>query len=194
MYKLVKNKASDFEKGLYAVLLAGIVLLGLKTYTLLTPEAIQFSPQTIPYFEQQAYVAVYGPPEAEKRAKCKRDTDCTALAEAIVYEARGEPTEGAAAVGYVILERVNNPDRWPDSIRGVVTQSCQFSYRCERQRRKPDPDDWKRAYVLAWDVIHKKIDNPIEPSDHYHTTEVNPWWAKHMTYVATVGNHKFYKE
>ena len=58
------------------------------------------------------------------------------LAEAIYFEARGEPVEGQFAVAEVILNRVESP-KFPNSICKVVRQgtgrkhACQFSYNCD---------------------------------------------------------------
>jgi spore germination cell wall hydrolase CwlJ-like protein len=136
----------------------------------------------------------YGMSNEERRKRCKRDSECSKLAEALVYEARGESLQGAVAVGYVIIERTKNPDRWANTIKGVVSEKCQFSYTCWKQRKKARDEDWERAYITSYEIINGEVENPIGTSDHYHTTKVNPWWAKKMQYVATVGNHVFYKE
>ena len=58
------------------------------------------------------------------------------LAEAIYFEARGEPVEGQFAVAEVVLNRVDSP-KCPNSICKVVRQgtgrkpACQFSYNCD---------------------------------------------------------------
>ncbi|MNL26840.1 Cell Wall Hydrolase [compost metagenome] len=126
--------------------------------------------------------------------RCKRSGECSKLAEALAYETRSESVKGSIAVGYVILERTKNPERWPKTIRGVVGQKNQFSYTKKRQKTRPKPDDWERAYITSYQVLHGEVNNPIGASDHYHTLKVKPKWAKKMQYVATVGSHKFYKE
>jgi len=136
---------------------------------------------------------MYGPSLEFKREWCKSDKECAKMAEALVYEARGESELGAVAIAFVILERVN-AKRWPDTIVGVVNQRKQFSYVDYRQKISPVIADWKRAYVLSYDVLHGNIESPIDSADHYHAKYVSPSWAKQMQYVADVGNHKFYKE
>ncbi|MDX9668670.1 cell wall hydrolase [Pseudomonas sp. P8_250] len=125
---------------------------------------------------------------------CKKSGECSKMAEALAYEARSESLIGAIAVGYVILERTRNPERWPKTVRGVVTQKNQFSYLRKRQKSKPKPEDWERAYIASYQILHGEVSNPIGASDHYHTLKVKPKWAKKMQYVATVGSHKFYRE
>jgi spore germination cell wall hydrolase CwlJ-like protein len=126
--------------------------------------------------------------------RCKRSGECSKMAEALVYEARGETLVGAVAVGYVILERTKNPSKWPKTIRGVVSQRNQFSYTTRKQKVRPKQEDWERAFVTSYRILHGEVKNPIKTSDHYHTLKVKPRWAKKMQYVATVGSHKFYKD
>lgn len=132
--------------------------------------------------------------DASRQRRCKANKDCSKMAEALVYEARGESLIGAVAVGYVIVERTKNPTRWPKTVRGVIAQKDQFSYVNKRQKVRPKPEDWERAYITSYQILHGEIKNPIGSSDHYHTLKVRPKWAKSMQYVATVGRHKFYRD
>jgi len=132
--------------------------------------------------------------DASRQRRCKASRECAKMAEALVYEARGESLMGAVAVGYVIVERTKNPTRWPKTVRGVISQKDQFSYIGKRQKVKPKPEDWERAYITSYQILHGEVKNPIGQSDHYHTLKVRPKWAKKMQYVATVGSHKFYRD
>lgn len=132
--------------------------------------------------------------DADRLQRCKRSGECSKMAEALVYEARGETLMGSVAVGYVIVERTKNPERWPKTVRGVVSQKNQFSYTTRRQKVRPKLEDWERAYITSYQILHGEVDSPIGKSDHYHTLKVKPKWAKKMQYVATIGSHKFYKE
>ena len=66
----------------------------------------------------------------------KRDKQMSCLAEALYFEARGEPIIGQLAVGEVILNRVEDR-RYPSSICKVINQgtgrrfACQFTYTCD---------------------------------------------------------------
>lgn len=191
--------AYDIEKLMWAIVLSILAVFICKHYTIQDrPRVVYVEPVQIPYYETQARRALYGLESDEKIMLCRGSSPCKKLAEAMVYEARSESWEGLLAVGFVVVERANTPGRWPDSIEGVVNQvtrnTCQFSYRCKKQKKAPHEEDWGRAYVGAYDILNKEVDNPIPASDHYHTLQVKPRWAKHMTYVATLGNHKFYKE
>lgn len=132
--------------------------------------------------------------DSARLQRCRRSGECSKMAEALVYEARGETLLGSIAVGYVIVERTKNPTRWPKTVRGVVSQKAQFSYTTKRQRVKPKREDWERAYITSYQILNGEVKNPIGKSDHYHTLKVRPKWAKKMQYVATVGSHKFYRE
>lgn len=132
--------------------------------------------------------------DASRQRRCKASRECSKMAEALVYEARGESLMGSIAVGFVIVERTKNPTRWPKTVRGVIAQKDQFSYVGKRQKVKPKPEDWERAYITSYQILHGEVKNPIGVSDHYHTLKVRPKWAKKMQYVATVGRHKFYRD
>lgn len=134
----------------------------------------------------------YFVPLSERKKRCKSQLECRILAEAIVYEARSESELGQVAVAHVIMNRVNS-NRWGDSIKDVVYQYKQFSYTLQKQRRSPSDNDWKKAYLVAYEVMNGMVDSPVGDSTHYHTNQVNPKWAKELEYVATIENHRFYK-
>ncbi len=124
---------------------------------------------------------------------CLKDAKCNLLAEAIVYEARGEPTKGQIAVAQVILNRKQDP-RWPDKVVDVIKQPHQFSYlKDKHKQRPPSQDDWNKARKIAHAVIIGTERNPVGDATHYHATRVQPKWAKKLQPVAKIGNHIFYK-
>lgn len=138
----------------------------------------------------------YPVPLEQRRAWCKGNRECRKMAEALVYEARGEPLAGAVAVAFVIKQRAESR-RWPNSISGVIEYRCHFSYTCEPpQYNKPSQKDWDRAYVVGYDVLNGKIENNVKKADHYlnpKNVKRMPRWTKEYEYVATIGNHKFYR-
>ena len=124
---------------------------------------------------------------------CLQDASCNKLAEAIVYEARGEPTKGQIAVAHVILNRKQDP-RWPSRIIDVIHQPHQFSYLKDKHKQKPPSQgDWKRAANIAHAVITGAEYNPVGDATHYHATRVKPKWARKLQPVAKIGNHVFYR-
>lgn len=132
---------------------------------------------------------------------CKKtDTSVNALACNIYAEARGENISGQMAVGFVTLNRLKH-DKYPESIRGVVYQSSQFSWTLTRSTHKVrDPDSWKVAQDVAKflykirnnEVLYNKLD-PTHGATHYHAKRVKPYWIKFFKRTAVIGDHIFYK-
>jgi spore germination cell wall hydrolase CwlJ-like protein len=134
-------------------------------------------------------------------AKSAKETKC--LAEAIYFEARGEPENGQIAVAQVVLNRVKNP-AYPKSICEVVYQNadkrdaCQFSFACDGQPETIDePDAWKTAMAIAQKVVADDDKTmfmaDVGAATHYHATYVRPDWAGEMQKAAKIGTHIFYK-
>lgn len=129
----------------------------------------------------------------ETHALCLKDARCAKLAEAIIFEARGEPDIGKAAVAHVILNRKSDP-RWKNSIREVIHQPHQFSYLKDKHKQKPPTlEDWKKAEKIAHAVLHGYLPSPVQDATHYHATRVKPKWAKKLEPVAKIGQHIFYR-
>ena len=130
----------------------------------------------------------------------KSDKQMSCLAEALYFEARGEPIKGQLAVGEVILNRVEDR-RYPSSICKVVNQgtgrrfACQFTYTCDGkletvQERKPYEIALKIAKILM--TTHDR--KLTRGSTHYHSNYVNPKWSKKFERVAKFGRHIFYRQ
>jgi spore germination cell wall hydrolase CwlJ-like protein len=128
--------------------------------------------------------------------------EVTCLAEAIYFEARGEPIAGQKAVAKVILNRVDSR-YYPNSICGVVYQNdhkknaCQFSFACDGvPKRITETQAFKIAERLAAQIFScddcRDPDKPLERSTHYHADYVTPWWAKKLERTGKVGRHIFY--
>jgi spore germination cell wall hydrolase CwlJ-like protein len=151
--------------------------------------------------------AALGGPGAEARPNyaalidqetAARERRC--LAEAIYFEARGEPEEGQAAVAQAVLNRVSS-GLYPASICGVVYQNsqhfkaCQFSFACEG---KPpainEPDAWRSAERIAAEVTNGKTYlSGIGGSTHFHANYVRPRWSRRLEKMDVIGHHVFYK-
>jgi spore germination cell wall hydrolase CwlJ-like protein len=129
-----------------------------------------------------------------------REMKC--LAEAIYFEARGEPEQGRIAVAQVVLNRVKNP-AYPNTICSVVYQNknmrnrCQFSFACDGIReRVTNAGAWKDAQALAKRVLDDDRTlyiADVGASTHYHATYVKPRWSRKMTKMDKIGHHIFYK-
>lgn len=121
------------------------------------------------------------------------------LAEAIYFEARGEPLKGQVAVAEVVLNRVDSR-HWPGSICGVVNQGserrtgCQFSYVCDG---KPETINDDRAWGLAEGVAELMMRGAPRRitghATHYHADYVSPRWAQSMEETTVIGQHIFFR-
>ncbi len=138
------------------------------------------------------YAALVGQDQAAREKRC--------LAEAIYFEARGEPEEGQAAVAQVVLNRVSS-GLYPSSICGVVFQNrshyhaCQFSFACEgRSLRITEPEAWSIAVRIANEVSEgKTYVADVGGATHYHANYVRPYWARRLKKMDVIGHHIFYK-
>jgi spore germination cell wall hydrolase CwlJ-like protein len=138
------------------------------------------------------YADLIDPDNMSKEQRC--------LAEAVYFEARGEPEEGQAAVAQVVLNRVKS-GLYPSSICGVVYQNrnrhlaCQFTFACEgRALRINDADAWDRAKRIASSVLEGKTYlADVGGATHYHANYVRPYWARRLKKMDVIGRHIFYK-
>jgi spore germination cell wall hydrolase CwlJ-like protein len=135
-----------------------------------------------------------------KTAHSKTEMKC--LADAIYFEARGEPELGQVAVAQVVLNRLKNP-AYPNSICGVVYQNksrrnrCQFSFACDGIRERiTDKAAWVSAQALAKRILDDEKTlyiSDVGASTHYHANYVRPRWARYMTKKDKIGRHIFYQ-
>ncbi|PKP85001.1 MAG: hypothetical protein CVT80_05010 [Alphaproteobacteria bacterium HGW-Alphaproteobacteria-2] len=126
--------------------------------------------------------------------------DWQCLAEALYFEARGEPLAGQAAVAEVILNRVDAA-QFPASVCGVVRQGagsgrgCQFTYACDGQ---PDAIRERAAYAQVGKVARLMLEGAprglTEGATYFHTPAVRPAWARRFEETARIGSHIFYRD
>jgi spore germination cell wall hydrolase CwlJ-like protein len=129
-------------------------------------------------------------------------SEVSCLANAIYFEARGEPEKGQIAVAQVVLNRLKNP-AYPKTICSVVYQNknirnrCQFSFACDGiPDRITDPKAWAASLALARKVLNDPKNlylADVGAATHYHATYVKPRWARAMNKVEKIGDHIFYK-
>ena len=121
------------------------------------------------------------------------------LAEAIYFEARGEPVRGQFAVAEVILNRVISRE-FPDDVCAVVNQGtgkkfqCQFSYTCDGlPEHIGDKTSWERSEKIAALALTGEVPLTLtEGAMYYHTTAVSPYWADLFDLTTQIGVHRFY--
>jgi spore germination cell wall hydrolase CwlJ-like protein len=122
------------------------------------------------------------------------------LANAIYFEARGEPTRGQIAVAQVVMNRVFS-GYYPNSVCGVVYQNahrhmaCQFSFACDGiPDRITEPAAYERAERIAHDTLDGKFWLPdVGKATHYHARWVHPFWVREMHKLDRIGVHTFYR-
>jgi hypothetical protein len=117
--------------------------------------------------------------------------DC--LANAVYFEARGEPIEGQLAVAEVVLNRAAS-GRYPADLCQVVKQPWQFSF---VQRGRFPPADkaseaWRKAVAIARIAQRQLADALPANVLWYHATYVAPGWGKRLQRQAQIGLHIFY--
>lgn len=122
------------------------------------------------------------------------------LAEALYFEARGESIKGQVAVAEVILNRVES-NKFPDTVCGVINQgtgrkyACQFTYTCDGHAEKvSNPKAYARVAKIAKAMLSGMPAKLTDGATYYHTTAVNPNWARVFAHTATIGVHRFYRE
>lgn len=128
--------------------------------------------------------------------------EMTCLAEAVYYEARGESLEGQRAVAEVVLRRTRD-HRFPNTVCGVVYQgahkrnACQFSFACDGiGHGRRDKLAWKRAVEVAqYETTGEgRLTDSVAGAQYFHTTRVNPPWARRFIRTAKIGTHIFYRQ
>ncbi len=130
--------------------------------------------------------------ERAKHEKC--------LADAIYFEARGEPVRGQIAVAQVVMNRVFS-GYYPNSVCGVVYQNanrhmaCQFSFACDGiPDRINEPAAWDRAQQIARETLDGKYWlTDVGKATHYHAYWVHPHWVREMQRLDKIGVHTFYR-
>jgi N-acetylmuramoyl-L-alanine amidase len=137
-----------------------------------------------------AFFAIAAPVAAED-APSERALAC--LAEAVYYEARGEPTQGRAAVAYVVLNRAESGE-FPETPCAVVAEGCQFSYRCDgRPEALAVRTDRDAAFATAKAVLTGAVADPTNGALFFHASRIRPGWFETRARVGKIGNHVFYR-
>ena len=120
--------------------------------------------------------------------------DMRCLAQAVYFEARGEPLDGQLAVARVVVNRAGS-GLYPGDYCSVVTQRGQFSF--VRRGRIPQPDEsssaWHRAKAVA-QIAHQDLwKSEAGDALYFHASYVKPGWARRKTQLARIDTHVFYR-
>jgi hypothetical protein len=176
----------------YTILVIGIIFSTFVAVLFYSNPEKKLTSQPIPLIitSENEYDAVeYG------KRWCKINKDCSILASVGYYESRNQSDVGVIGVMRVVLNRVSNP-RFPNTIKDVVYDGCQFSFVCDGSLNKAEQShkQWDRMYSLAYRVlVLKEGKGDFHYSTHYHTTNVNPFWAKKFKPVVVLDDHIFYR-
>ncbi len=139
--------------------------------------------------EPLAPTEVSGPSTKASRANT---ADISCLAEAVYFEARGTSDKGQKAVAHVVLNRASSP-KFPDSVCGVISDKCQFSYRCDgRPDVLANPSDRQRAMDLARQVLGGASDI-TQGALFFHAASMEPGWFNSRPKVGAFGGNIFYR-
>lgn len=116
------------------------------------------------------------------------------LAQAVYFEARGEPLDGQLAVARVIINRTES-GLFPEDYCSVVTQRGQFSF--VRGGSIPTPNlssgAWRNARAIAR-IAHQDLwDSRAGNSLYFHNAGVRPDWSRRKATVARIDSHIFYR-
>lgn len=125
------------------------------------------------------------------------DPQIKCLAQAVYFEARGEPFSGQVAVAQVVHNRVSTRDK---SYCDVVFENshrrnaCQFSFACDGKSDVAiEGLAWKQSVSVASIVRTGNLRDISGMATHYHANYVSPKWSNKLVKTATIGNHIFYR-
>ena len=126
--------------------------------------------------------------------------DVACLAQNIYFEARDQNIIGQIAVAHVTINRVKDT-RFPNNICSVVKQGyikgrrdCQFSWYCDgKSDIMYEKQEKQIAFDIAKHTLKGRFVDVTQGATHYHSRQVNPWWAKALTKVGIIEDHIFYR-
>lgn len=153
-----------------------------KSSTASVVEADLKTPQDAPKKEKVEEV------KAAKVATLYSDEELEMLAKIIHAETETDTYEGKVAIGSVVLNRVQS-DSFVNTIEGVILSKDQFSGVVHGRFSKavPSPKDYEAAIEAL---------NGFDPTGgalyYYSPTKTTSDWHESMTYLATVGNNRFF--
>lgn len=120
------------------------------------------------------------------------------LAMAIYWEAKSCGREDMEAVGWVILNRLADP-QFPETLCAVVKDGgerppCQFSWWCDGKGDQPEPGpDWELARTVAGTLRSDPPPDPTGGARFFHSKEIATPWVVERQRTTEIGCHIFYR-
>lgn len=115
------------------------------------------------------------------------------LAEAVYYETLGTSERAAEAVAHVVLNRREH-DEFPETVCAVVSEGCQFSYRCDgKPETLSDAEERNRAFRAAEAVLEGRAADPTDGALFFHSENVQPGWFQSRDRTIEIGGNIFYR-
>jgi spore germination cell wall hydrolase CwlJ-like protein len=103
-------------------------------------------------------------------------------------------------VANVIVNRRNDPRRWPNNIAGVAQQRAQFSAwnardpNRARMLRVTEADaQFRVALEIARQAVAGTLPDHSRGANHFHTHRVRPPWSRGRTPVLIYRGHRFFR-
>lgn len=124
------------------------------------------------------------------------ELDC--LAHTLYWEAKNEGRDGMVAVGWVVLNRQQDP-AFPDGLCEVVYQGgetppCQFSWWCDGKSDRPrEAENWSLAREVAALLLDEPPPDPTDGALFFHHAGIDTPWRIPRTPTARIGDHVFYR-
>lgn len=105
----------------------------------------------------------------------------------VYFEGRSEDKLSQIAIARATINRAKNK-----SIKETVFEPYAFSW--THQQHHYYPRDLK-AYFESVHSAYVALQGAdfLQGADHYHEKSIRPYWAYKLSYVGTVGSHKFYR-
>ncbi len=120
-----------------------------------------------------------------------RNQSIRILTEAIYFEGRNEPNIGQQAIAWVIINRARHTE-FPSTPLAVVTDACQFSYRCAKIKLiYSEHTAYKTAQYNATLVVDGIVPDPTNGAIYYKNNKLSKQKWKMPVHII-IGNHTFY--
>lgn len=121
----------------------------------------------------------------ERQSLDERQLDC--MVKNAFYEANGEGAVGRQLVMQVVHNRA--PGDWCSAVYAYK----QFSWTLSPKRPVPRASyELIKKEVIAFHAGYDEIPDSFRRATHFHTREVNPYWASKLKPLGHWKNHEFY--